>query len=47
MFWFGGERLNWYVKKGWVLPLDEVWQEDRKIFASGSPPRPRQVAPVQ
>lgn len=25
MFWFGGERLNWYVEKGWVLPLDELW----------------------
>jgi multiple sugar transport system substrate-binding protein len=27
MFWFGGERLNWYIKKGWVTPIDSIWSE--------------------
>jgi len=25
MFWFGGERLNWYVSRGWVRAIDELW----------------------
>lgn len=25
MYWFGGERLNWYVRNGWVSPLDQLW----------------------
>jgi multiple sugar transport system substrate-binding protein len=27
MFWFAGERLNWYADKGWVKPIDEAWQQ--------------------
>ncbi len=27
MFWFGGERLNWYIAKGWVAALDDLWLE--------------------
>lgn len=27
MFWFGGERLNWYIKKGWVSSIDSLWSE--------------------
>lgn len=25
MFWFGGERLNWYIKQGWVKPVTDLW----------------------
>lgn len=24
MFWFGGERLNWYIKRNWITALNEV-----------------------
>jgi len=27
MFWFGGERLNWYIRKNWVAPIDALWKE--------------------
>ena len=29
MFWFGGERLNWFVSQGLIEPLDSVWQRYR------------------
>ena len=29
MFWFGGERLNWYASEGLIEPLDAVWQRNR------------------
>lgn len=38
MFWFGGERLNWYVSKGWVAPLDHLWARGdwyRRVTQSG------------
>ncbi len=38
MFWFGGERLNWYVSQGLIEPIDEVWRRNRwqeKITNSG------------
>jgi multiple sugar transport system substrate-binding protein len=28
MYWFGGERLNWYVRSGWVSPLDGLWSSN-------------------
>lgn len=28
MYWFGGERLNWYVRNGWVSPLDSIWRSN-------------------
>ncbi len=37
MYWFGGERLNWYISQGWVQPIDELWQRfdwDQRIEAS-------------
>lgn len=27
LFWFGGERLNWYIEKDWVAPLDALWHK--------------------
>lgn len=29
MFWFGGERLNWFVSQGLIEPIDAVWQRNR------------------
>jgi multiple sugar transport system substrate-binding protein len=29
MFWFGGERLNWFVSQGLIEPLDAIWQRYR------------------
>ena len=29
MFWFGGERLNWFVSQGLIEPLDSIWQRYR------------------
>jgi len=28
MFWFGGERLKWFIENGWVSPLDELWKQE-------------------
>lgn len=27
MYWFGGERLNWYIRQGWVRAIDDLWQD--------------------
>ena len=27
LYWFGGERLKWYVKQGWVSSINDVWQQ--------------------
>lgn len=29
MFWFGGERLNWFVSQGLIEPMDALWQRNR------------------
>lgn len=28
MFWFSGERLNWFVSQGLVSPLDQLWKNN-------------------
>ena len=29
MFWFSGERLNWFVSQGLVAPIDRFWLEHK------------------
>lgn len=31
MYWFSGERLNWFVKQGWIEPIDEIWQQENWV----------------
>lgn len=25
MYWFSGERLNWFVTQNWIQPIDDIW----------------------
>lgn len=44
MFWFGGERLNWYVHQGLIEPVDMLWQ--RYKWADKITPAGRSAAQV-
>ena len=37
MYWFSGERLNWFVSRGWVQEVGDIWSKhhlDQRITAS-------------
>jgi multiple sugar transport system substrate-binding protein len=38
MYWFSGERLNWFVKQQWIEPIDDVWERTNwdQIMTKGS-----------
>ncbi|MDB1123535.1 ABC transporter substrate-binding protein [Vibrio algarum] len=38
MYWFSGERLNWFVKQNWIQPIDDVWESSNwdKMLSVGS-----------
>ena len=28
MYWFAGERLNWYIRHGWIMPISKAWEKN-------------------
>ena len=29
LYWFGGAKLRWFVGKGWIEPLDDLWKREK------------------